>query len=381
MYSFGNFKYYNPTNIIFGKGGIAEVAELIAKDKKVLMIYGGGSIKKNGVYEQVQAALGDHNWLEFSGIEANPTQETLDKAVKIVRDENIDFILAVGGGSVIDGGKYIAAASLYDGDGWDILEWKHIVNEAVPLGAVLTIPATGSESNSGSVVSRAATKEKRFFKSDAVFPVFAVMDYTVMSTLDDRQLANGLADTFVHICEQYLTKTADAYVQDGYAEVLLRSVVKLAANWEDRHSEVWQKNLMWTSNQALNGLIGLGVLWDGSTHMIGHEITALYGIDHARTLAIVQPSMLRVMIDDKSEKLIQMGGNVFGFETADAELVINAIEAMYHGIGIKTKLSEYVQEADIPALIASLEKHGMTKLGENGSITPEKSEEILKRSL
>jgi len=378
-----NFTFYNPTRIVFGKDTIKSIPKYIDASNRVLLVYGGGSIKRNGVYAEVTEALKDYHVSEFSGVEANPTLETLNKAVKIVRDQSIDFILAVGGGSVIDGCKYISAAALYDGDGWDILEWKHSVKKAVPMGAVLTLPATGSESNSGSVITRASTHEKRFFQSEAVFPVFAILDYTQMSSLDDRQLANGLADTFVHVCEQYITYKTDAMVQDGYAETLLKTVVELAKDWQSRYSEHWQKNLMWAANQALNGLIGSGVPQDWATHMIGHELTALYGIDHARTLAIIQPSVLRKMKKEKSEKLLQMGKNVFELNTGEynEDTVILFIENMFHSIDIPTKLSEYTLKYDIAKIVESLKSHGMVKLGENGTITPDIAEDILRMSL
>lgn len=383
MTTFSNFTYYNPTRIVFGSGTIASIEKLIPTDKKILFIYGGGSIKTNGVYAQVTEALKGHTFTEFSGVEANPHKETLDKAVAVVKNEGIDFILAVGGGSVIDGAKYVAAAALYDGDGWDILEWKHTVKKAVPIGAVLTLPATGSESNGGSVITRAETQEKRFFKSEAVYPVFAVMDYTVMTTLSDRQLANGLVDTFVHTTEQYLTHPTDGMVQDGYAEALLRNIAALAKDWENRRTESWQKNLMWTSNQALNELIGVGVPQDWATHMIGHELTAIYGLDHGQTLAIVLPALLRQLRLQKSKKLLKMGRNVFGLEGADLteDKTIDKIEALFRSVDVKLTLSEYGIKADVDAVVTALKGHGMTALGETGSITPDVAACILQRAL
>jgi len=383
MTTFSNFTYYNPTRIVFGSGTIASIEKLIPTDKKILFIYGGGSIRTNGVHAQVTEALKGHTYTEFSGVEPNPHKETLDKAVAVVKSEGIDFILAVGGGSVIDGAKYVAAAALYDGDGWDILEWKHIVKKAVPIGAVLTLPATGSESNGGSVITRAETHEKRFFKSEAVYPVFAVMDYTVMASLSDRQLANGLADTFVHTTEQYLTYPTDGMVQDGYAEALLRNIAALAKDWENRRTESWQKNLMWTSNQALNELIGVGMPQDWATHMIGHELTAIYGLDHGQTLAIVLPALLRQLRLQKSKKLLKMGRNVFGLEGAELteDKVIDRIEALFRSVDIKLTFSEYGIKADVDAVVTALKSHGMTALGETGSITPDVAACILQRAL
>jgi len=375
------YDYYNPTTIHFGKGQIESITKHIPKDNKVLVVYGGGSIKKNGVYEQVVTALEGYDWLEFSGVEANPTYETMNKAVEVVRQNNVDFVLAVGGGSVVDGCKYLIAASLYDGDGWDFLDGTATVEKALPLGVVLTLAATGSESNTGSVLSKKETEEKRFFHSVLSFPKFAVLDPSVMSTLSDRQLANGLVDAFIHTCEQYITKPNSSLLHDGYAQTILRGLVKLSQDWENRRELVWLENLMLLANQALNGFIGSGVAQDWATHMIGHELTAFYGIDHGRTLAIVQPSLLRVLKEDKKEKLSQMGKEVFGLD-GDEEATIKAIENLYESVGISTNLNDYdIDDKVIENVISGLESHGMTAMGENENITLEVSEKILKMSM
>ncbi|MGY5689605.1 iron-containing alcohol dehydrogenase [Vibrio chemaguriensis] len=380
-----NFSYVNPTKIFFGQKQIAAIKEAIPSDQKVLVVYGGGSIKKNGVYDQVSEALEGHEWLEFSGVEPNPTKETLDKAVAMVKEHGVDFILAVGGGSVIDGSKYVAAASKYDGDGWDIMIGKHQVTEATPLAAILTLPATGSESNMGAVITKKETQDKLPFMSPAVQPKFAVLDPNVMKTLPERQLINGIVDAWVHVCEQYLTLPTGAMVQDGYAETLLKTLKTLGEQFAERDDDMWRANLMWSANQALNGLIGSGVPQDWATHMIGHELTALWGVDHARSLAIVQPSLLRNQMQFKRPKLEQMGRNVFGLEAGDdlAERTIEAIEAFYHQLDVATKLENYGEsrEQAIDAIIEQLNKHGMTVLGENQAITLERSREILELAL
>lgn len=378
------FSYSNPTQIQFGQGQIASISSLIPNDQKVLVIYGGGSIKRNGVYEQLTEVLKGHQWVEFSGVEPNPTVETLDKAVAMVKEQGIDFILAVGGGSVIDGSKYVAAAAKYEGEGWDILQGKHSVVEATPLGAILTLPATGSESNAGAVISKAATQDKLAFFSPAVFPKFAVMDPDVMKTLPQRQLINGLVDAWVHICEQYLTFPAGAMVQDGYAEALLKNLLQLAKDFENQ-DDSWRANLMWTANQALNGLIGAGVAQDWATHMIGHELTALYGVDHARSLAIVQPSLLRNQIANKGDKLEQLGRNVFGLTDGDnlAEQTISAIESFYHSLEVATQLTEHNGDKTkaVNDVVTQLEQHGMVKLGEKQTIDLAASREILENAV
>ncbi|MEF1289931.1 iron-containing alcohol dehydrogenase [Vibrio sp. M260118] len=375
------FTYVNHTQINFGQGQIQSIESVIPADQKVLVIYGGGSIKRNGVYNQVEQALKNHSWLEFSGVEPNPTKETLDKAVAIVKQEQIDFILAVGGGSVIDGSKYVAAASHYDGDGWDIMVGKHQVSSAVPLGAILTLPATGSESNMGAVITKAETHDKLAFLTPHVQPKFAVMDPDVMKTLPDKQLINGIVDAWVHVCEQYITTDHGAMVQDGYAEALLKNLKALGEQFEQRDNDAWRSNLMWTANQALNGLIGSGVPQDWATHMIGHEFTALWGVDHARSLAIVQPSLLRNQFDVKKAKLEQMGKNVFGLDQTDdlAEKTIVAIENFYQSLGVATQFDEYQdgKEQAVDAVVNQLEQHGMIALGENQAITPEQTRQIL----
>ena len=375
------FSYHNPTAIEFGQGKIKEIANKIAKDKKILVVYGGGSIKTNGVYDQVIKALENHTFLEFSGVEVNPTIETMNKAVKIVKEEKIDFILAVGGGSVIDGCKYLAAASLYDGDGWDFLDGTKEVEKALPLGVVLTLAATGSESNNLTVLSKKQTDEKRMYFSNYSYPQFAIMDPSVMATLSDRQLGNGLVDAFVHTSEQYLTHPTTALVNDGYAETLFRGLVKLADTWENRRTYTWLENLMHIVNQALNFQIGAGVPQDWSTHLIGHELTAYYNLDHARSLAVVQPYLLEVMNEDKKEKIAQLGKNVFGIQN-DNKAVIKAIEAVYNKVGVPTKLSDYeIDDKVISNVSAALTKNGYTAMGENENITLDKVATILTMSM
>lgn len=375
-----NYTYFNPTSIEFGTEKIKSIVNYIDKNLKVLVVYGGGSIKKNGVYEQVKTALDGYTWFEFAGVEPNPSIETLNKAVKIIKEEKIDFVLAVGGGSVIDGCKYLVAAALYDGDAWDFLEGK-TVEKALPLGAILTLPATGSESNTTAVISKNSTNEKRYFGSALLYPKFAVLDPSVMSTLDDRQLANGLVDAFVHTCEQYLTYPNSSLLHDGYAQTILKGLHILAQDWKSRHEIQWQENLMLLANQALNGFIGSGVPQDWATHMIGHELTAFYGLDHARSLAVVQPQLLRVMIEDKQEKLTQMGKEVFGMPH-NYEMVIEAIEFMYHSIGVSTNLNDYnIDDKVVENITSALKKHGMTNIGENANVTLEKVEKILTMSM
>jgi len=375
------FSFHNPTGIEFGKGKIKEIANLIPKDKKVLVVYGGGSIKNNGAYDQVAKALENHEWLEFGGVEPNPTVETMNKAVELVKAEGVNYILAVGGGSVIDGSKYLAAASLYDGDGWDFLDGTAEVQEALPLAVVLTLAATGSESNNLTVVSRKSTDEKRMYFSDHSYPQFAVLDPSFMGTLSGRQLGNGLVDAFVHISEQYLTKTNDLLVNDGYAETLYKGLVTLAQRWEERRTLWWQENLMHICNQALNFQLANGVCQDWSTHIIGHELTAFYGLDHARSLAVILPHLIREMIDEKQDKLAQFGKNVFGIKN-DNEAVIKKIEEVFESVGLPTKLTAYeIDDKVVENVHNAFKSHGYLEIGENGTVTLDKVEKIINRSI
>ncbi len=375
------FTYQNPTLIEFGQNKIEKLKDLIPKDTNVLVVYGGGSIKKNGVYEQVVKALDSHTFYEFSGVEPNPTKETLDKALILAREKNIGFILAVGGGSVIDGCKYIINGFYYNGDAWDLLEGTYIPTKALPLGVVLTLAATGSESNAAAVITKKETKEKRFFYSSLSYPKFAILNPDVLKSLDNRQLSNGIIDAFVHTCEQYLTLNHGCLVQDSYSEALLKTLIHLAKTY-DKKDDLWYANLMWAANQALNGLIGVGVAQDWATHMIGHELSGLYGIDHARTLAIIQPNLLRVLEDEKTPKLLQMGKNVFHIDTQNPNDVIEKIENIYQSLRVKLKISDYTDDKEVKEKVTVLlHKHGFDEFGTTGSITKEVVEQILDKSM
>jgi NADP-dependent alcohol dehydrogenase len=343
-----NFNFYNPVKILFGKGKIAELGRNIPKNDRILMTYGGGSIYKNGVYEQVKEALKNFTVVEFGGIEPNPRYETLMKAVEVVKAEKIDFLLAVGGGSVLDGTKFIAAASLYEGEfAWDIVAKQIVVNKALPIGAVLTLAATGSEMNSGGVVTREATQEKFAFGSPELFPRFSVLDPQVTYSLPPRQVANGIVDAYVHVMEQYLTYPVNSPVQDRFAEGILLTLIEegLKAVKAETPDYENRANLMWAATMALNGLIGVGVKSDWSTHMIGHELTAFHGLDHAVTLAIVLPGVMRLMKDKRREKLLQYAQRVWninqGTDDERIEAAIQHTESFFRQVGIATRLSEH----------------------------------------
>ncbi len=382
-----NFTFHNPTKILFGKGQIAAIAQEIPQGQRVLMTCGGGSIKQNGVYDQVMAALAGRAVIEFAGIEPNPTYETLMNAVQIVREHHIDFLLAVGGGSVVDGTKFIAAAAPFQGEPWDILAKRAPIRSALPLGAVLTLPATGSEMNGGSVVTRRATQDKLAFIHPLVYPRFSVLDPTVTFTLPPRQIGNGVVDAYTHIMEQYLTYPVNSPVQDRFAEGLLLTLIeegpKALATPENYGVRA---NIMWCATLALNGLIGAGVPGDWATHMIGHEITALHGLDHAQTLAIILPSVMAAKRDQKRAKLLQYAERVWdlsiGGEDERIDAAIAKTREFFARMGVGTYLRDYGIAADtVPALLAQLERHRMTALGEHQDINLTASRRILELSV
>ncbi|QQV08282.1 iron-containing alcohol dehydrogenase [Acinetobacter johnsonii] len=383
-----NFNFYNPTRIIFGGDTIAKINDYVPTEAKVLMLFGGESARKNGTLAEVREALGTREIHEFGGIEPNPSYETLMKAVELIREQKIDFLMAVGGGSVIDGTKFIAAAVNYTGDTWEILETHGTkITQALPFASVLTLPATGSEMNNGGVVTRKSTQAKLSFSSPYVFPQFSVLDPNKTFSLPTRQLANGVVDAFIHVMEQYLTYPVNAQVQDRFAEGLLQTLIEIGPKiLEDSADYDTRANLMWTASMALNGLIGAGVPQDWSTHLIGHELTALYGIDHARTLAIVLPANLQVRRQEKREKLLQYAARVWQIVEGDEEQRIDAAitrtRTFFEQLGLPTRLSDFgLGETDIEIIITQLDSHNLTQLGEHKNVSLEISRQILEMSI
>lgn len=370
-----NFEYYNPTRIVFGEGSIPRLADLVPADARMLVLYGGGSAERSGTLAEVEAALGSRTMQRFGGIEPNPTYETPMKAVEQIRREKLDFLLAVGGGSVVDGTKFVAAAVDYLDDPWHILETRgKQITKALPIGAVLTLPATGSEVNCAAVVTRKALQAKLGFGNPLLYPRFAVLDPVKTYTLPPRQIANGVVDAFVHVMEQYVTQPAKAAVQDRYAESLLLTLIETGpqalANPTDYDVRA---NLMWAATQALHGAVGAGVPQDWATHMIGHEITALYGLDHAQTLAVVLPNLLDVRRDVKRAKLLQYADRVWGLRAGDEDARIDQAiaqtRAFFEALGVRTRLADYGIGAEaVEPIVAQLEAHRMVKLGEDRAV-------------
>ena len=379
-----NFIFQNPVKILFGKGMTAKAAALIPAKAKILLVYGGGSVKKNGSYAQTVAAIGKRKFAEFGGIEPNPEYATCMKAVKLARDKKLDFIIALGGGSVIDACKFIAAAVAYKGkDPWDILEKGLPVKDALPLGTILTLPATGSEMNMNSVVSRREIGKKLAFASEKVYPQFSVLDPTFTYTLPKRQTRNGVIDVFVHVMEQYLTRPANAEIQDRFAESIAQTLVKegpVALKKPDDYD--CRANIMLAATMALNHLIAAGVPQDWSSHLIGHELTALYGLDHAETLAIALPKVMEYKKAQKLDKIVQLGRRVFGIEAKGkakaANATIDAVKKFFVKMGAGIELKSYKLPADAPEAVGKNIARTYKAIGENGDITPADVVKILK---
>lgn len=380
-----NFEFYCPTKMVFGKGSIAKLSELIDKNKKVLMIYGGGSIKKNGVYDQVKEALKNHTVIEFSGIEPNPTYETCMKAVEIVKKENIDFLLAVGGGSTLDGTKFIAAASKYTGEEpYDLVSKELPVEDALPIGSVMTLPATGSEMNCAAVISRLSTKEKFAMRDACVYPQFSIVDPETTYSLPIEQVRNGIVDTFVHVMELYATYDVNTPLQDSWALGLIKTLIEEAPKVLKNNTDYDAKaNICWCATCGLNYWLSVGAAQDWSTHRIGHELTAFYGLAHGQSLAVVLPRLWQARKQEKANKLAKLAREVYGCSEVDdlkaSDCAIQRTEEFFNSIGMKTKLSEYNVNADEAAqkIRERFEKRG-TILGEDGKVTPQMVYNILK---
>lgn len=387
-----DFMYHNPVRVVFGKDQINTISKYIPKDKKVLIVYGGSSAKKFGTIDKVKDALKGYEIGEFSGIPANPTYEKSMEAVELIKKENYNYLMAVGGGSVIDAVKFICAAALLEENPVQLFYWGNnkpiMPKEALPFGVVLTLPATGSEMNSGSVITFVEKKAKLSFGAPAVFPQFSILDPQLTYTLPKRQLANGIVDTYVHVIEQYLTYPVNAKVQDYHAEGVLKTLIELGQDIidEDNHDYEVRANFMWAATNGLNKFLACGVPQDWATHILGHEITEKYGIDHGRTLAIVLPSLMNVMRESKKEKILQYGKNIFGIvdgtDDEKIDLAIQKTAEFFESLGVPTHFKDYnIGSEAVDILVKQLEDHGLVKLGEKGEVTPQKSRLIYQGAL
>ncbi|MDR6513913.1 iron-containing alcohol dehydrogenase [Chryseobacterium camelliae] len=384
-----NFEFKNPTKILFGKGEIAKIEKEIPEGAKILMIYGGGSIKNNGVYDQVRKALADFEFYEFGGVPANPEYEVLINALNFIKEKNINYLLAVGGGSVIDGTKFLSAAAEYEGEPWEILKKpvRTFEGQGMPFGTILTLPATGSEMNSGYVISRRETNEKLSSGGPGLFPQFSVLDPEVVRSIPKNQIANGIADAYTHVLEQYMTAPSSADLQERIAESILVSLQQTAPKVmaEDFDYDA-AGNFMWCCTMALNGLIQKGVITDWAVHAMGHELTAYYGIDHARTLAIIAPSHYRYNFETKKEKLAQYAERVWnvteGSLEEKAEAGIRKMEAFFHSLNIRTRLSDYVANYQNTAerVQKAFTERNWLGLGEYKALSPEDAYQIVEMS-
>lgn len=371
-----NFILHTPTKIVFGKDEVKRLSSLLPKDKKILLLYGGGSIKKNGVYDDVINAMDGLNFVEFGGIEANPDFDTCVKARNFARQNGVEFLLSVGGGSVLDATKFISLIFYENGDEWEVLEGKKCASNALPLASVMTLPATGSEMNNGGVISRRSTQDKLSFKSRFVFPKFSIIDPSYTASLPLRQIQNGIVDTFVHTLEQYATWDINTPMQDLWAIGILRTLLEEGPKAISDPSDYdVMSNICWCATCGLNGWIGAGVIQDWAVHMIGHELTAFYGIDHAQSLAVVLPSRYRLHLKNKKEKLYKLGVEVFKLEGNKDQIASNCIdkiEEFFNSLGVKTHLSDYgIDEKEASIKIAERFIQRNKIWGEHSEVTPE----------
>jgi NADP-dependent alcohol dehydrogenase len=379
-----NFVFQNPTKLIFGKGQIAKLSEELPKGKKIMVTFGGGSVKNNGVYDQVVAALEGFDFVEFWGIEPNPKVETLRKAVEQCKREGVEFLLAVGGGSTLDGTKLIAAAAKIEADAWELVCNPKLYDGTLPFASVMTLPATGSEMNRGAVISNLATGEKYSFYN--TYPVFSILDPEATFSLPKFQIACGLADTFVHVMEQYLTITDCSPLMDRWAEGVVQTIVEVApkALAEQKEYDA-MATFMLSATMGLNGFVAMGVPQDWATHMIGHEITALTGTTHGQTLVIVLPGVMNVLREQKGGKIVQFGERVWGIKEGSKDeridRTIAATEEFFRSLGLATRLSELSIGEDVVEEIVRRFKDRGTLLGENSNIDYRLVEQILRQRM
>ncbi|WP_405176000.1 iron-containing alcohol dehydrogenase [Paenibacillus sp. FSL H8-0261] len=355
------FDFYNPTKLIFGQGTLEALKTEVPKyGKNVLLMYGGGSIKRSGLYDKVMAELSaiDAVVTELSGVEPNPRLSTVNKGVELCHEHNIDLILAVGGGSVLDCAKAVAVGAKYEGDMWDFVERKAAAQDALPLGTVLTMAATGSEMNSGSVITNEVTKEKMGWGSIHAFPAFSILDPENTFTLPRDQTVYGMVDIMSHVLEHYFHTDGNTPVQDGFCETLLRTVIETAPKLiEDLNNYELRETIMYCGTMALNGMVSMGFAGDWATHNIEHAVSAVYDIPHGGGLAILFPQWMKYNIDTDPARFRKLAVNVFGVDPAgknDKEIGLEGIEALrnfWDSIGAPKTLADYdIDDSEIGSM-------------------------------
>ncbi len=381
-----NFSFVNPTKIIFGKGQISQLATEIPSGKRVMITFGGGSVRSNSVYDQVKIALKNHFTVEFWGIEPNPDYETLLKAVIVAQENNVDFLLAVGGGSVLDGTKFISQAMSFNADPWKLVKNAQLCKPSVPVASVMTLPATGSEMNGRAVISYRAKKEKLAFMSEHMFPKFSILDPEVTYSLPTHQISNGVVDTFMHAMEQYMTYPAQAFLMDRWAEGILKTLTEIGEKVVKDHTNYdLMSNYMLCATMALNDFIGMGVPQDWATHRIGHDLTAVYGLDHAQTLAVLYPAFLKVTKAEKRDKLLQYAERVWEIKEKDPDKKIDAAieqtEQFFRRVGLKTRLHEYQINDEAVEIVAERVLLRGIVYGEHKNIDADAVKKIIRLAL
>ena len=346
-----NFSYYSPTQILFGKDTHLQVGQLLKEKnvKKVLFHYGGGSIHKTGLYTQIITSLqqAEVTFIELGGVKPNPRLDMVRQGVEICKKENIDFILAVGGGSTIDSAKAIAVGAKYNGDVWDFYAKKAVATSALPVGTVLTIPAAGSETSPNSVITKEDTNEKLGYGTDLIRPVFAILNPELCYTLPAYQMACGVSDMLAHLMERYFTNTTDVDYTDRVLEASMRSIIQTAPRLLEnpKDYQAWA-NIMWAGTMAHNGILGMGREEDWGSHNIEHQLSAVYDIAHGAGLAVIFPAWIKYVYPTNKNRFVQFALRVFhcdaALENIDGVIMqaVEKLQAFYHRMGLPTSLKE-----------------------------------------
>ncbi|WP_077624079.1 iron-containing alcohol dehydrogenase [Sediminibacillus massiliensis] len=386
-----NFTYYNPTKLIFGKGQLDQLkTEVPQYGKKVLMVYGGGSIKRNGLYDQVKNTLAEigAEVFELSGVEPNPRVSTARKGVDICKTEGIEFLLAVGGGSTIDCTKAIAAGAKYDGDVWDIVTKQAPADDALPFGTVLTLAATGSEMNAGSVITNWETNEKYGWGSPHTFPKFSILDPVNTFSVPRNQTIYGIVDMMSHALEHYFHHETNTLLQDRMVESILITVMETAPKLlDDLESYEHRATILYNGTMALNGVVNMGYRGDWATHNLEHAVSAVHDIPHGGGLAIIFPNWMKHCLDENPARFKQLAVRVFNVDPegkSDREAGLEGIEKLrefWNSIDAPSQLRDYDITEDSIELMAEKTVVANPEFGNFKKLNKEDSLQILRASL